>query len=127
MVTGMRQGSLFAALRGRDGRSLAFALIALVLLSVFVGGFNAGAAAAGDRSLCLVDDAGGKALPDHDHKPDCCIVGASPFGSAASPPPPPAVFPRAHAFLPPAWPAAVAAAPEMLSGGATARGPPLEA
>lgn len=124
----MRQGSLFAALRGRDGHSLAWALIALVLLSVFVGGFNSGAAAAGATSLCLVDDAGGKAPPaGHDHRPDCCIVGASPFGTSVAAAPPATVLPRAKAAIALAWPEAGTTSPEMPCGGATARGPPLEA
>ena len=42
MIMVMRQGSLFAALRGKDGRSLAWALIALVLISVFAGGLKTG-------------------------------------------------------------------------------------
>jgi hypothetical protein len=122
----MKQGSLFAALRGKDGRSLAWALIALVLLSVFVGGLNSGVAATTDTALCLVDDVAGNAPPsDHDHNPDCCILGASPFGASVAAVPPAAVLPPPMVAL--AWAEAGAAAPETLTGGASARGPPLDA
>ncbi len=123
----MKQGSLFAALRGKDGRSLAWALIALVLLSVFVGGFNSAIAATTDTALCLVDDAGGKAPPVHDHQPDCCILGASPLGAGVAAAPSATVLPRAQAMLALVLPEAGAAAPEILTDGAQARGPPLEA
>lgn len=124
----MRHGSLFAALRGKDGHSLAWALIALVLMSVFVGGLNSSTAAAADTSLCLVDDAGGKAPPpDHHHKPDCCILGASPFGVSVVAAPPAAILPFALVVVSLPWADAAAAAPETLTGGSTARGPPLEA
>ena len=124
----MRQGSLFATLRGKDGHSLAWALIALVLMSVFVGGLNSGVAADGDTSLCLVDDAGGKAPPPaHHHNPDCCILGASPFGTIVAAPPPATVIPRAQTGIALVWAEAGAAAPGTLTGSATARGPPLEA
>jgi hypothetical protein len=123
----MRQGSLFAALRGKDGRSLAWALIALVLMSVFVGGLNAGVAATGDTVLCLVDDAAGKAPPPtHHHKPDCCILGASPLGAGVSGQAT-SDAPRALAGIALAWAEAGDAAPGALAGIATARGPPLEA
>lgn len=128
MIMGMRQGSLFAALRGKDGRSLAWALVALVLLSVFVGGLNSGVAATTDTALCLVDDAAGKAPPPaHHHAPDCCIVGSSPYGAGVAAPPLAAIRPPAPAVVALAWAEALAAAPETLTGGATARGPPLDA
>lgn len=124
----MRQGSLFAALRGKDGRSLAWALMALVLLSVFVGGLNTGAAATTDTALCLVDDAAGKAPPPaHDHTPHCCIVGSAPLGTGVATAPPATVLPRAPAGIALAWAKAGAAPPVALTGGATARGPPLDA
>ncbi|MBN9023590.1 MAG: hypothetical protein J0H08_16185 [Rhizobiales bacterium] len=51
----MTERSLFASLRGKDGRSLARALVVLVLLSLFAGGLNAGAAAADQRTvICAV-------------------------------------------------------------------------
>jgi hypothetical protein len=122
----MRQGSLFARLRGKDGRSLARALVVLVLLSLFAGGLNAGAAAGGDAAFCLVNDAKAKApAPAHEHKPDCCILGPTPFGSTLLSSPPPAVMPDAgEAAI--TWPVAVAAISGMTIGRATARGPPLD-
>lgn len=123
----MRQGSLFARLRGKDGRSLARALVVLVLLSLFAGGLNAGAAAGGDAAFCLVNDAKGKApAPAHAHRPDCCILGPTPFGSALLSGPPPAATPDGgeEAIT---WPAVVAAISPRAFGHATARGPPLAA
>ena len=123
----MRHVSLFAALRGKDGRSLAWALIAFVLLSVFVGGLNLGAAATTGTALCLVDDLGSKAPPPaHAHTPDCCIVGSSPYGTGVAPAP--AILLRpVPALVALAWAEAGAAAPRALTGAATARGPPLDA
>jgi len=123
----MRQGSLFARLRGKDGRSLARALVVLVLLSLFAGGLNAGAAAGGDAAFCLVNDAQGKApAPAHDHKPDCCILGPTPFGAALLSGPLPAAMPGAGEVAI-AWPAVAAAISPRAFGHATARGPPLAA
>jgi hypothetical protein len=123
----MRQGSLFARLRGNDGRSLARALVVLVLLSLFAGGLNAGAAAGGDPAFCLVNDTRDKApAPVHDHKPDCCILGSTPFGAALLAGAPPAAAPKPAATVV-AWPDAVAAIPGTMPGRATARGPPLAA
>jgi hypothetical protein len=128
MIARMRQGSFFAALRSKDGRSLAWALIALVLLSVFVAGLNAAVAATGDTALCLVDEGAGKAPPpSHDHAPDCCILGSSPLGVGAATAPPAAGLPPVPAGIDLGWTEAVAAAPGAWTGGATARGPPLEA
>jgi hypothetical protein len=128
MIMAMRQGSLFAALRGKDGRSLAWALIALVLISVFVGGLNSGVAATGDTALCLVDDAGGKAPPPaHHHQPECCILGSSPLGAGLAAAPLAAGPPFLSAGTDLVWAEAGAAAPGAWTGGATARGPPLEA
>jgi hypothetical protein len=127
MIARMRQGSFFAALRSKDGRSLAWALIALVLLSVFVGGLNSGAAATTDTALCRVADAAGKAPPPgHDHTPDCCILGSSPLGAGVAANPAAGV-PPVPAGVALAWAEAGAAAPGAWTGGATARGPPLEA
>jgi hypothetical protein len=128
MIMAMRQGSLFAALRGKDGRSLAWALIALVLLSVFAGGLNSGVAAAGDTALCLVADSTGKAPPlAHHHQPECCILGSSPLGAGLAEAPPAAGPPSLSAGIDLAWAEAGAAAPGAWTGSATARGPPLEA
>ena len=100
----MRHGSLFAALRGRDGRSLARALILLVLVSLFAGGLNAGAAAAtGDLVLCTVDvsDDGGPPPAPH-HEPDCCLAGATPLGMGLAAKPPLIVLPAPDRFRSPA-------------------------
>lgn len=123
----MRHGSLFAALRGRDGRSLARALILLVLVSLFAGGFNAGAAAAsGDTAFCKVG--AGSDVPDAPRhvEPDCCVAGTTPFGLALASTPPAHELPlfsrRGGNRL--AIPSALDAA-EVVR--ATARGPPLDA
>ncbi|MCB1501174.1 MAG: hypothetical protein KDK07_15535 [Bauldia sp.] len=82
--------SLFAALRGEDGRSLARALIALVLLSVFAAGLNGGAAAdPGGMAICSAAAAskdGG--APPRSHTADCCLVGATPLAMAIAARPP---------------------------------------
>ncbi len=126
-VSGMRQGSLFTGFRGRDGRSLARVLILVVLVSLFAGGLNAGAAVGQDPAFCRVDDGGDKGqAPGPQHEPDCCILGPTPFATALAPAPPPAVMPAAAALVR-ASPAAGSAVHGALLGRANARGPPSAA
>jgi hypothetical protein len=123
----MRHGSLFAALRGRDGRSLARALMVLVLVSLFAGGFNTGAAAVGgDPAFCKVDASSGAPDAPHHAEPDCCLIGATPFGLALAAAPPAADAPG-FAPLGDRHPFAAFALDAAESVHATARGPPLDA
>ena len=123
----MRHGSFFAALRGRDGRSLARALIVLVLVNLFAGGFNVGAAAA-DVGMAFCKVGAGSTAPDapRDPGPDCCLIGATPFGLALAAAPPAHGMPAFSRLgdNPPAT-APVFDAVEVVR--ATARGPPLDA
>jgi hypothetical protein len=124
----MRHGSLFAALRGKDGRSLARALILLVLVSLFAGGLNAGAAAAtGDLVLCTVDirDDGGQP-PASRHETDCCLAGATPLGLGLAAKPPLIVLRAPDRFALP-QPEAEGGPSSVWTLDATARGPPLDA
>lgn len=116
------------ALRGKDGRSLARALILLILVNLFAAGLNLGAsAAAGDVVLCAVDgrDGGPAPEPPH-HEPDCCVTGTTPLGMGLAAKPPQAVPAAADAHV-------VRHAgtggdpPSTWTIRATARGPPLDA
>jgi hypothetical protein len=75
--------SLFALVRGRDGRSLALALAVIVTLNTALGGFAAGAMASGNQGLTLCDaatTAGGlPPLNDPRNSDDCacCVFGCS--------------------------------------------------
>ena len=124
----MRQQTLFDSLRGRDGRSLARALIVLVLVSLFAGGLNAGAAAADGRAvICAAVPSpadGGVPGPDGHLLSDCCLAGVMPLGMALATVPPEAPLPRiADATMMPGVPgwALRDATPQR----ASARGPPL--
>jgi len=126
MLGAMRHGSLFAALRGTDGRSLARALIVLVLVNLFAGGLSAGAfAAGGDAAFCSVDASSDASGAPHRHEPDCCLPGSMPFSLAlaasAPTPAPPTEIRRAEIL---------STAHGGPAGGekipATARGPPLD-
>ena len=124
----MGHRTLFAALRGRDGRSLARALVVLLLANLFAAGLDSGAVAASDVSLCSSSRTGGgnDAPNQHRHAPDCCILGASPFAMALAALPPAVAIPA----LLPLGRAIVAIGPVAIvrhSGSATARGPPLDA
>jgi hypothetical protein len=75
-------------MRGSDGRSIARALIGLILLATLIGGFNSGALAspAPGFSLCAsAPSDGGAGGPAHraDQIPDCCFTAHMP---AAMPP-----------------------------------------
>jgi hypothetical protein len=124
----MRHGSLFAAVRGRDGRSLARALILLVLVNLFAAGLNLGASAAtGDLVLCAADGRDGGPAPERpDHDPDCCLAGATPLGMSLAAKPPPAVPPPADRDILPR-PEAEGGPPAAWTFRASARGPPLDA
>lgn len=72
---------LLALMRGEDGRSLARALIALLLLNLFVAGFHTGvqaSAAPGAGVLCSLMQTGATGdpqAPASDHQPPCCTIG----------------------------------------------------
>ncbi len=124
----MRRNSLLARLRGEDGRSLARALVVLVLVSLFAGGLNAGAAVADGRTvLCAAiasDNAGAPA--DVHLLADCCLAGVMPLGTAlATLPPEPGAPDPVAASLPGRDAGMSAAVPHF--GRAAARGPPLSA
>jgi len=124
----MMNRSLFAALRDRDGRSLARALIALILLSVLAAGLNGGAAAAPGFAICSAAATAGGAggTPPVHHTADCCLVGATPLATAMAARPPVLAEPVrlvSEAVL--AEPARLALRGHVVR--ATARGPPLEA
>jgi len=123
----MRHRSLFAAFRGKDGRSLGRALIVLVLISLFSGGLSIGAAAAGDgATLCSVDAAGDAPGKPQPHEPHCCLPASTPFGLALASVPPAAMAPDyARAAEPLPHLALSLRGAEPLR--ATARGPPLAA
>jgi len=125
--TDMRQGSLLARLRGEDGRSLARALVVLVLVSLFAGGLSAGSAAAEGRTvLCAASVDRDVGTPAGHPGADCCVAGVMPLGLALAtlPPEPGAPEPVAAPEVRHAVDAHVSPASP---GHATARGPPLSA
>lgn len=85
----MTRHPLIARLRGRDGRSIAQALSAILLLVTFLAGFNAGAmaAAAPQFSICATGSPDHGTLPGHPggHVPDCCLTGHGPATMALPP------------------------------------------
>ena len=126
----MRQRSLFGSLRGEDGRSLARALVVLVLVSLFGSGLNAGAAAADGRTVICAAiasvDEGGTPGPDGHLLSDCCLAGVMPLGMALAALPPEAAAPD------PVGPTAAALTPVATisapgTGLPLARGPPRSA
>ena len=119
--------TLPGSLRGRDGRSLARALVVLVLLSLFGSGLDAGSAAAEGRAVicaAVAPSDGGAPGPERHVLSDCCLAGVMPLGMALAALPPEAPGPDLAGTLsaPPgkAW---------ALHGAtrhrASARGPPL--
>ena len=81
----MRRLSFLAALRSRDGRSLARAMAILVTLNLFAAGLHSGAMAApADGSglfvLCAAASSGpgDPAAPVQDHQRSCCFAGCQP-------------------------------------------------
>jgi hypothetical protein len=111
-------------MRGKDGRSLARALIVLVLLSLFAGGLNTGASAAGgDLVICAVDGRGDGGAPVSHLAADCCVAGVMPLGMGLASAPPVLDAPTLVATIvpPPLAHADVAGPPH---GAALARGPP---
>jgi hypothetical protein len=116
--------SLFSALRSADGRSLARALAALVVLSTVLGGIPAGHAAL-DFDHCIETPYG--MLPDGHQDLTCCpgMMGGTPF---LPPPAVPAIeLPRAAdiAIAPIPRDAWIPESPVSLSD--RPRGPPLSA
>jgi hypothetical protein len=131
--------SLFALMRGADGRSLARALIVLLLANVVVGGFHLGAmAAAGDGAGVICTLASGAAAshdpaaPQQDNDCPCCALGcALACGHASAVPVEPSL--AAMAVPPPAQSVAAPvphdhAAPSLrLTSSNGPRSPPLPA
>ncbi|MCB1488121.1 MAG: hypothetical protein KDJ88_11765 [Bauldia sp.] len=74
----MRKTSFLAAVRSRDGRSIARALAIALLFNLFAAGLHTGAMAAGEGSglvLCLgSSDVDGHGAP-LTHWSDCCFTG----------------------------------------------------
>jgi len=125
---GMTRTPLLSRLRGEDGRSLARALVVLVLVSLFAGGLNAGAAVADGRTvLCAATAADDAGAPADTHLfTDCCVAGVVPLGMAlATLPPEPATPDPVPAALPGRDAGVSAMVPSF--GRAAARGPPLSA
>lgn len=125
--TGMRQ-TLFASLRAEDGRSLARALIVVMLVSLFAGGLNAGASAATrDAVLCVVDTDGTRGGASGPHvATDCCILGFSAFAMAMAALPPEAAPVDAPVVIG-ARLAGIAMPAGLFDGRPRARDPPLSA
>ena len=124
----MRHGSLFAALRGKDGRSLARALIVLVLVNLFAGCLSAGmAAAGGSTAFCSTAPGNGDApdAPRHDEI-GCCLIGSAPFGVALATATPAVALPPST-LLGQVGPAENGGRMEEKPVRASARGPPLDA
>ncbi len=78
------QKSLFALMRGADGRSLARALIVLLLVNILVGGFHLGAMAAAGNGVGVICSLASGASASHDPaapQPDdqcpCCALGCA--------------------------------------------------
>lgn len=89
--------SLFVLIRSADGRSLARALVVLMLVNALIGGFHAGAmAASGDGVICTAgvataSDAGAdRDVPGPDRDPSSCCI----FGCAGTCSPTPAALPE---------------------------------
>ena len=118
--------SLFALLRGADGRSLARALACLLLINAVVGGFVSGAQAADPAAvLCTIgigSDPADAPAPSHDAA--CCEFGCVPVTPALATTP--NVVPERQAVgdvRPPVIPDP-AATPAMRIAGHGPRGPP---
>jgi len=126
----MRQGSTFGRLRGEDGRSLARALIVLILVSLFAGGLNAGDAAASGRTvICAAGDHGDAGVPDADRHhllADCCLAGVTPLGMGLGTHAPAFAAPDAGTAAAPS-PVPAADASATVTGVPFARGPPRAA
>jgi hypothetical protein len=76
--------SLFALMRGADGRSLARAMIVLLLVNVFVGGFHLGAMAAAGNGIGVICTLASDASAAHDpaapqpgDQCPCCALGCA--------------------------------------------------
>lgn len=123
----MRRRPLLARLRGEDGRSLARALVVLILVSLFAGGLSAGSAAADGRTvLCAASVDRDAGTPAGHPSGDCCVAGVTPLGMALATLPPAPGSPEPVA-APEARRAADAPVSPSFPGHATARGPPLSA
>lgn len=121
--------SLFALLRGSDGRSLARALACLLLLNTIVAGLVEGAMAApaAPGLLCSVDGAREvPASPDGANRSlTCCEMGCT--AAAPALPPEPAAVPG-PAIVPTGFyrhPSIAAAPPSALPDAHRPRGPPV--
>jgi hypothetical protein len=111
-------------MRGKDGRSLARALIVLVLLSLLTGGLSTGASAAGrDVVICAVDGRGDTGAPASHLAADCCVAGVMPLGIGLASVPPVLDAPAVVAAVAP-LPLAHADVAAPSHGVSRARGPP---
>ncbi|HET7714538.1 MAG TPA: hypothetical protein VFK86_02820 [Bauldia sp.] len=123
----MSSRTLFSALRGKDGRSLARALIVLVLVSLFAGGLNTGATADdGGTAYCASAGASDSPEAPRRHEPDCCMTGATPFGLALAAAPP-VLARQTYILRVGLLPVSGAVLDSMGGFRATARGPPAGA
>ncbi len=130
--------SLFGLMRGADGRSLARALIVLIVVNVFVGGFHLGAMAAdgdGGGVICTLASGAGAHAPGSTGPQNdcpCCVLGCAVACGHASAAP---VEPSLAAILvpPPALRVAVLVPPDhaapspRLPSSHGPRSPPLPA
>jgi len=82
--------TVLTVLRGADGRRLAAALASLLLVAAMLGGFHAGAMAAGGRPtfvLCSHSGSDGRGQTPAGEPTDlCCIAGCLAPALAAAPP-----------------------------------------
>lgn len=125
----MTDRTLLGSLRGGDGRSLARALVVLILVSLFGSGLNAGAAAAEGRAVICAAVAsadGSDPGPDGHLLSDCCLAGVMPLGMGLAALPPEVTVPDT-AGQATALPAPAAVAGGQPRGLPPARGPPLSA
>jgi hypothetical protein len=117
--------SLFAIFRGRDGRSLAWALALLLVVNAFVAGAHTGFAASPSAVLCTIDKAAGDSQAPAGHGEPCCLAGcltpALGLGDAVAALPLPVALPGRALSSPDA--AIVMVLPPIGSHGP--RGPPL--
>ncbi len=125
--------SLFALLRGVDGRSLARALAALVFVNALIAGLHGGmlaqAATSDTPVICAL--AGGQDTPadparDDDHRA-CCLLGCISAAATVVPPTSPelAGLPSSTLVLATLPPAKGATTPHPIESPASPRGPPL--
>ena len=123
----MAHRSLFAKLRGSDGRSIGRALLLLVLVNALLAGLHTGALASqGPGAICTLAQpagGGGGPAPHPDIPLPCCFAGCL-VAAPALPPAAAVLAPLVLVFIGRADPAVSAEPAPVPVPQASARGPP---